>query len=189
MHGDKLKVKPHTERERYVAWVAMLRHHKRPDILVSIARKAPAVRFVVCGGPTTFGTPPGFSERVIDGLCALPNVEYRGQVSSDEAMRVIANAGVFLSTSEEEGFPNTFTQAWTAGTPVVSLRLDPDRLIEQIGMGTVANSVESAVADIDALLARPQRRDEIATRARQFIVDNYSAGAVVKLFENALANK
>jgi glycosyltransferase involved in cell wall biosynthesis len=96
---------------------------------------------------------------------------------------------VFLSTAEEEGFPNTFTQAWSAGTPVVSLRLDPDHLIERIGMGRVPDTIDDTVAHISDLLRSPRRRDEIATRARRFITENYSATAVVKIFQGALNNR
>jgi len=185
--GDELKIEPHEKRERYVAWVAMLRYHKRPDILVEVARKARDVLFVVCGGKTTAGTPPGFSERIIDALRLLPNVQYRGQVSPNEAMRVIAGAALLLSTSEEEGFPNTFTQAWSVGTPVVSLRLDPDQLIERIGMGRVAPSVDKIMEEIAYLLDSPDRRDTIACRSRRFIVENHTAARVIKLFEDALS--
>lgn len=184
--GDLSTVKPHANREKYVAWVAMLRQHKRPDILVEIARRMPQVRFVVCGGQTTYVTSEEFRDRVINGLRALPNVDYRGQVGPDEAMAIIAGAAVFLSTSDGEGFPNTFTQAWSAGTPVVSLRLDPDHLIEKIGMGSVADNIDGAIASIDHLIDAPQRREAIAARARRFIADNYTATAVVKLFEQAL---
>lgn len=184
--GDLPAVKSHADREKYVAWVAMLRQHKRPDILVEIARRAPHVRFVVCGGRTNYGTPAEFSERVINALRALPNVDYRGQVGPDEATAVIAGAAVFLSTSDGEGFPNTFTQAWSAGTPVVSLRLDPDRLIDRIGMGRVTDSIDGVIANINDLLDAPQRRDAMAARARRFIADNYSAAAVVKVFQRAL---
>src|SRR5919108_3098958 len=70
---------PHAERAHYVAWVAMLRKFKRPDLLIEIARKAPEIRFVVCGGPTTFTAAPGYGEAIADTLRSFPNVEYRGQ--------------------------------------------------------------------------------------------------------------
>ena len=167
----------------------MLRKHKRPDILVEIARRAPHIRFIVCGGTTTSSTPAGFGERVVDNLKALPNVDYRGRVSPDEAMNIIADAAIFLSTSEEEGFPNTFTQAWSAGTPVISLRVDPGDLIDRIGMGTVAQSIDDALARIHVLMQSPERRDEIAHRARAFIEENHSATRVVKVFEEALVTR
>ena len=42
---------PHPERNGTVAWVAVIRPPKRPDLLVEIARRLPAVHFVVCGAP------------------------------------------------------------------------------------------------------------------------------------------
>ena len=184
--GDQVKVKPHAEREKYVAWVAVLRKHKRPDILVEIARKAPDIRFVVCGGPASL--PPGYSERVIDELRATPNVEYLGHVPPEKAAMIISEAAVFLSTSDEEGFPNTFTQAWSSGTPVVSLNVDPDDLIKRIGMGSVAQTIDEVIAAVGTLLNSAQIRDEIGVRTRKFIVENYSASAVVQLFQRALAD-
>ena len=65
----------------------------------------------------------------------LSNVKYCGQVTPDKDLQVIANAAILLSTSDQEGFPNTFLEAWSAGTPVVSLKIDPDRIIEQMGLG------------------------------------------------------
>ncbi len=182
--GDAVTVKSHSERDKYVAWVAMLRQHKRPDVLVEIARRMPQVRFVVCGGHSTL--PPDSTERIIEQLRALPNVKYWGQVPSEKAQQVIASAAVLLSTSDEEGFPNTFVQAWSAGTPVVTIKVDPDHIIERVGLGLVSRTVERAITDIDRLIVSPGRRDEIAAHARAFIVENYGARAVVKSFEDAL---
>src|SRR5207253_100492 len=50
-------MKPHQEREKYIAWVGMLRQPKRPDLLLEIARKAQNLRFIVCGGPSMHRSP------------------------------------------------------------------------------------------------------------------------------------
>jgi glycosyltransferase involved in cell wall biosynthesis len=186
--GESVAVKPHSEREKYVAWIAMLRQPKRPDVLIEIAQRAPAFRFVVCGGPTTHRSPPGYGERIVEALRALPNVEYRGQVAPDEAQQAIADAAVLLSTSDEEGFPNTFTQAWSSGTPVVSLKIDPDHIIEKVRLGVISGSVAGAIADITTLLDSPQRRDEIAVRARRYIAEAHSEAAVIRVFASAIGN-
>src|SRR5205823_5266437 len=80
--------KNHHERSAYVAWAAMLRQPKRPDLLIDIARKAPDLSFVVCGEPTKHRTAPGYGERIVEALRSLPNVEYRGRVAPDEAQRI-----------------------------------------------------------------------------------------------------
>jgi glycosyltransferase involved in cell wall biosynthesis len=180
------EVKDHSERENYVAWVAMLREFKRPDLLIEVARKAPAIRFIVGGGMTTFMSPAGYGEQVVDALRALPNVDYRGQVSPSEALRIITDAALFLSTADEEGFPNTFLQAWCGGTPVISLGIDPGGVIERHGLGLVAANVESAVAAIRSLVTSLQRRQAVGARARQYIAENHSETAVINAFERAI---
>jgi glycosyltransferase involved in cell wall biosynthesis len=176
---------PHAQRPRYVAWVAMLRKFKRPDLLIEIAQKATDLRFVVCGGTTTFTAEPGYGEAIGDLLRSLPNVEYRGQVSPDEAQRVISEAAVFLSTADEEGFPNTFLQAWGAGTPVISLRIDPDQIIEHHALGKVCCTVADAIAEIKGLIGSPEAREAISSRARRYVGINHSSSALVALIENS----
>jgi glycosyltransferase involved in cell wall biosynthesis len=184
--AEPAAIKAHAERAKYVAWVAMLRQPKRPDVLIEIARQAPAIRFIVCGGPTAHRSPPRYGERTMEALRTLPNVEYRGQVAPEEAMKVIAEAAVFLSTSDEEGFPNTFTQAWSVGTPVVSLKIDPGRIIERVGLGVVSGSLDRAIVDINALMDSPARREEIAIRAQHYVAEVHSEAAVTAVFERAL---
>lgn len=178
--------KPHADREPYVAWIAMLRQPKRPDVLVEIVRRLPDIRFVVCGGPSAHRSPPGYGARIASALAALPNVECLGQVPPERALEVVANAGMLLSTSDEEGFPNTFLEAWATGTPVVSVKVDPDGVIEQWGLGAVSGSVDGVVRDIETLAASPHCRERISRRARRYVTQCHSAPVVVAAFEHAL---
>ena len=126
--------------------------------------------------------------RMVEALTRLQNVDYRGRVSPDEAMDVIANAALLLCTSDEEGFPNTFTQAWASGTPIVTLKVDPDSIIEKMGFGAVSGSVEGAATDIKSLVASPERREDIAGRAQRYISERHNEAVVVEIFNNTLAN-
>lgn len=188
MNTETPTPKPHSLRAKYVAWVAMLRESKRPDLLVCIANKAPEIQFIICGGPTTFTAVPGYSEQFVDVFRTLPNVEYRGQVPPEEASRVIADAALLLSTAGEEGFPNTFLQAWAAGTPVVSLTVDPDRIIERYNLGKISLAAEQAVEDIRMLLNSEQDREAISCRAREYVTKNHSVQAVIRIFERCTSD-
>lgn len=178
-------VQPHSQRQAYVAWVATLRQHKRPDVLIDIARRATNVQFTVCGGPTDRHSPPGYGMRMVETLNTLPNVRYRGRVDSEEANEVIANAALLLCTSDEEGFPNTFIQAWSNGTPIVTLKVDPDSIIEKMKLGAVSRTVDGAVADINGLMNSFEMREEIALRARQYISENHNESRIVEIFNKA----
>jgi glycosyltransferase involved in cell wall biosynthesis len=178
--------KHHSERQKYVAWVGMLREPKRPDLLIEIARQIPKIRFVICGGPTAHRSSPGYGEQVIRNLQVLPNIEYLGQVSHEKAQQVIAEAAILLSTSDGEGFPNTFLQAWSSGTPVVSLTIDPDRIISGNRLGAFSQSIERAVRDITNLMKSTNLRDDIALRAREYLGTTHSTEVFIKQFSNAI---
>ena len=179
----------HGERRKYVAWVAVLRRPKRADLLIEIARKIPSVQFVVCGGLTSHRSSMEYGQKIVDGLRALPNVEFLGKVDPKKAQQVIAEAAVFLSTSDEEGFPNTFLEAWGSGTPVVSLKIDPDGIIHQKGLGRVSGTIEQASRDIDALIADPKLRNDIASRAKEYVAQRHSIQAVTKIFLEAVSDE
>jgi glycosyltransferase involved in cell wall biosynthesis len=179
------KFTPHFNRQPYVAWVGMLRQPKRPDLLIDIAKRLPQVKFLVCGGATTHRSPSGYSHNVIDQLRQLSNIEFSGQVAPKEAERVIAEASVLLCTSDREGFPNTFLQAWSHGTPVVTLQVDPDSLIQQRGLGIVAGTIDAAVEQLRMLLSSPDQRQVIAVRAHDYVARHHSEEVVVNAFDQA----
>jgi glycosyltransferase involved in cell wall biosynthesis len=125
---------------------------------------------------------------MIETMTKLSNVDYRGRLDPDEAMSLIADAALFLCTSDEEGFPNTFTQAWSTGTPIVTLQVDPDNIIEKMRLGEVSRTVDGAVAHIKALIASVDLREEIALRARRYISENHNEQAVIEVFNKTLGN-
>lgn len=184
--GQTSAMKPHSERANYVVWVGVMRDHKRPDRLIEIARKAPDIHFIVCGGSTTHRAPANYGEQIGSALRALPNVDYRGQVAPDKTLCVIAGASLLLSTSDEEGFPSVFLEAWSSGTPVVSLEIDPDQIIQRYGLGAVSGNMESAIEDIRAFINSPSRRDEIAARARRYVNQTHSDAAAIEAFTSAI---
>lgn len=177
---------PHEARKKTVAWVGVLRQPKRPDLLVEIARRLPSVEFIICGGASNHRSPAGYGERMIEELMCLPNVRYAGQVAPATALEIIANSAVLLSTSEREGFPSVFVEAWAHGTPVVSLTIDPDRIIEEKGLGLMAGGVDGAVKGIPALLESSARRQDMALRAREHVGRFHTGTSVARLVERVL---
>jgi glycosyltransferase involved in cell wall biosynthesis len=179
----------HSERDRYVAWVGVLRQPKRPDLLIEIARRASSVTFVVCGGASSHRSPSGYSEEIIRRFKEVPNIQYRGHVAPAQAIDIIGGAAVLLSTSEREGFPSVFLEAWATGTPVVTLTIDPDGAIAEHQLGLVCGSVERTVDGILDLVGSAQKRQAIAYRCRDHVERCHSAAAAVALVECALSGQ
>jgi len=178
---------PIANRADYVAWVAVLREPKRPHLVAEIARQLPNVRFVVCGSASTHRTSEGYSKKAMQLLRSCPNIEYRGQVSPEEAQSVIRNAGLLLSTSNIEGFPNTFLQAWEEGVPVVSLELDPDGVIDKYKLGKVSKTIEECVVSIRQLLNDQVQNNSLGANGIEYVRNFHSEDSVVVHLLAALA--
>jgi glycosyltransferase involved in cell wall biosynthesis len=137
------------ERDIDVLWLTNIRPHKHADLLLDLARRMPQVTFHMVGGPVG-GNEAHFAD-VEREANTLPNVRFHGFVPYHETAPFYERARLFVSTSEMEGFPNTFLQAWARGTPVVSY-FDPDRLISRNGLGEAVTTPEQMQAAITRLL-------------------------------------
>jgi hypothetical protein len=51
----------------------------------------------------------------------------------------LARHRVVIRTSRVEGLPNIMLQAVSAGTPVLSLSVDPDKILERYGAGFICS--------------------------------------------------
>lgn len=181
--------RPHPERNGTVAWVAVIRPPKRPDLLVEIARRLPEVRFVVCGAPSRGWWWDGKDiESILTQLRSLPNVDYRGHVDPEQTLKVIENASLLLSTSDGEGLPSVFLEAWAAGTPVVSIQIDPDHKIRDGKLGVLAGTVDGAVDAVRSLMTVTKQRQDMGMRGRRHVEEVHSPDAAVRAFEAAVAS-
>lgn len=167
-----------------VLWVSNLRPVKRPEIVLDLARRLPQVKFVLAGGAL-----PGaedYYQTVRRAAGQLPNVTCPGAVPYAEVGTLFSRARIFLNTSQIEGFPNTFLQAWVRGVPVVTF-FDPDSLIRQRQLGRTAVDVEDMANAIQTLLEDPQERERAGERARAYAVATFGAKHIANRYLEMLA--
>ncbi len=124
-----------TPRE-HVLWVGRCLDWKRPAAFLDLAVTMPDTPFLMVA-PRHDGAPEVY-ERVLRQAAGVPNVEFRDFVPFFETEELFRRAIAFVNTSVAEGFPNTFVQAARTATPVCSLEVNPDRIIEEFGMGYCA---------------------------------------------------
>lgn len=162
-----------------VLWVSNLRDVKRPELALELARRLPAVRFTLAGGPM-----PGrqaYYDQVMQAAASLPNVSVLGAVPYASASQLFDRARVFLNTSSVEGFPNTFLQAWVRGIPVVTF-FDPDRMVHRQRLGVAAESLDEMCRALTGLLTNDLRRHAIGERAREFVAADFSPVRVAQKY-------
>ncbi len=106
---------------RYALWVGRAESlHKRPDLLLEVARMSPDVDFLMILNPRD-----RVVEKAVRDHCPK-NVRIVSSVPFDLMPVVFEHAAVFVSTSALEGFPNVFLQAAATGVPVASLEVGGD---------------------------------------------------------------
>ncbi|MEJ1964052.1 MAG: glycosyltransferase [Gammaproteobacteria bacterium] len=93
-----------------VLWVGAMRPLKRPKLLLELARRLPHLKFEIAGGPSS--DRPALFEEVKQGSKALPNVHFLGPVPYHDVRALFEHARLVVSTSEIEGMPNIYLQAW-----------------------------------------------------------------------------
>jgi glycosyltransferase involved in cell wall biosynthesis len=177
-----------------VVWVSSFKQFKQPDVFLRVAaalRERSDVHFVLIGpmSPATRAQPWGKS--VLETMANASNVEYLGSQSQDEVNEVLARAHVFVNTSLYEGFPNTFIQAWMREAVVVSLHIDPDKLLEQKGLGIFCGSSETKLLEaVRTLVTDEPLRNSLASRGRDYARATHSlanASSLVQLLETTPA--
>lgn len=109
----------------------------------------------------------------------LGNLDYRGFIPYRNIGDFYRRSRLVVHTSHIEGFPNVFLQAWQCGSPVVSIRVDPDGVIARHGLGRVSGSVPGVIADVRALLADESRRAAIGDVCRENLIRTHSPDAVI----------
>jgi glycosyltransferase involved in cell wall biosynthesis len=75
------------------------------------------------------------SEKIYKELGKFENVTLKGAVDHRQTIEIIANAKALISTSNFEGFPNIFLEAWATGVPVISLKVNPGNVIKKHRLG------------------------------------------------------
>ena len=162
----------------YFLWVDRLVEYKLPDRYVELAEALPDARFRMVACPMS-ETPPGMVERIEAAAERLPNLELLQPRPRSELLEEMRNAVALVKTSQIEGMPNGFLEAWARGVPVLSLSVDPDGKIANNDIGVVADgSIERLIEAAASLWRDPELRTATGERARRFVQDVHSPEAV-----------
>ncbi|VAW13835.1 hypothetical protein MNBD_BACTEROID05-633, partial [hydrothermal vent metagenome] len=136
-----------------ILWVATIKEWKRPEIFIRLAKMFPKEKFVMVGGMSKKSNE--YYEKIKDMALKVKNLEFRGYLNLEEVEEEFSRAKIFVNTSVQEGFPNTFLQSWRRGIPVVSY-IDPDGIIEKESLGHVVSHEKTMVDGLNHWLMNDQ---------------------------------
>jgi glycosyltransferase involved in cell wall biosynthesis len=156
-----------SESGRDILWVGRIHPLKQPEMFLDLAERLAGQSCVMVAARD-----PIHSElwkRVKDRAARMPNLAFYEDVPWSRIGEQFGCAKLFVNTSTYEGFPNTFVQAAMGGVPILSWKVDPDRVLLQHRIGCSAGgSFEELAVVAERLCECEAERLEIGRRAREY---------------------
>lgn len=154
-----------------IAWVNNYRPLKRGELFLQLAKQCndlDAQFIMVLGNAKKQYTNP-----IIEQGKNIRNLLIYGEKTANEIDILLSQATLVVNTSEYEGFPNIFIQAWLHTTPTISICIDPAKALSQHHAGIVSGNFQQLVADVRRLILNPQQAHSLGKNARIFAEINY----------------
>lgn len=168
-----------------ILWVGRNAGFKRPELFLKLAKETPDERFVmIC---------QRYDNKYDDLLAEIRPIEnltfIRG-VSFHEIDNYFRRAKMFVNTSTAEGFPNTFIQACISGTPILSLKVNPDEMLTWLTnfhdknvCGMCAMDDWQRFGEMLAELLKPEFAEEYGCNARRCAEENHDIKKIIGTYE------
>jgi glycosyltransferase involved in cell wall biosynthesis len=154
-----------------VIWIANFRRLKRAEWMVEAARRNPQLHFALIGRPSA---EKDYYQQIEHDCSELDNVTFYGPLGFDETNALVSQSKILACTSEFEGFPNTFLQAWAYTIPVVST-VDPSYVIAQNNLGLVVENENGFNAAILHLLEDENDYENKCISIKAYFCSNHSS--------------
>jgi glycosyltransferase involved in cell wall biosynthesis len=150
--------------------VGIYRRQKNLKLLFQIASILKRDQFLVAGKE---GVNCDSETRLyLEKLKELPNVKFTGFLHRAQVLPFLANARFLLNTSHHEGFSNTFLEAWSVGTPVISgVNVNPDSIISKYDLGIIYNDVFDLCKQYAAVT--PELYQLLSGNAREYVTHHH----------------
>jgi glycosyltransferase involved in cell wall biosynthesis len=156
---------------------------------VELAKGVPDARFWMVATPSPFaGDTAPLWESLEDAAKTLPNFHLLPPRPRPELLDLIARSVAVVNTSEYEGMPNIFLEAWSRGVPALTLNHDPDSIVARHHLGGFADGDIKRLIELAARLWEDRAdRAAYASRCRAYVREQHSAQTVSGDWAKALA--
>ncbi len=148
---------------------------KGAEEIYELARRFPDKLFALAGGVV----PP------VDSWDKPDNIQLMGRLTSDNIIRLLDQADLFLFPSHSEGFSLALMEAMARGVPCLafnSVGANADMLSDNCGVTVPFKDVDAMEQAIRAL-EDPGVRKEISANAIDKVRNHYTTDAVLSLFK------
>jgi glycosyltransferase involved in cell wall biosynthesis len=163
-------------------WVGRLSEEKRPEWLIQLATELPECHFDVVG---QCNVDSRYGLALTDRIARLPNVRWHGYVPHARMGVLYRACSLLLCTSESEGFPNVFLEAWSCGKPVLTT-VDPDDVVATFQLGRFATDYITIKEHLVGLPSERAWWEEAGLRGHEYGRTHHSTAAAADVLEDVI---
>jgi glycosyltransferase involved in cell wall biosynthesis len=173
-------------KREFVLWVGRSAPIKDPEAFLKIAKLLPEIKFVMI--MTKSANDGGLFDKICSEAKKIKNLELKDFVPPEKISDYFNKSIAFINTSFSEGYPNTFLEACNSGTPIGSLRVDPDQVISKFRLGFWADNNPDKLIDwILKLKNNPKSVNEYGKYALYYLNKYHDSKKVSKEWINYLS--
>ncbi|MBN1903171.1 glycosyltransferase [Candidatus Sumerlaeota bacterium] len=173
------------EEKTDILWVGRCTAVKRPELFLKMSSAIPEEKFVMIMSPAL--SEKELYQKTTDQAKSIQNLELIPQVPFAEIQRYYNRAKILICTSTREGFPNTFLHAAAGCTPVLSLNVDPDGILEKFRWGVNSHdNWEHFLNEAGKLLTDHNKRKAWGENAYNYFKEYHSLKKGVTLFKELI---
>ena len=168
-----------------VLWVSRLEAWKRPELCIDVAIKNPKIPFVMIAPIDEKNKE--YALNIYKMAENIENITILDFVCFKDIDKYFAKSKIFLNTSIEEGFPNTFIQACKNRTPIVSLNVNPDNFIIKYAVGEFCdNDINKMNHAIKNIYNNNHAFKNYADSAIEYVKENHCIEKNAQLLEKLI---
>ncbi len=157
--------------QKYAAvWVANLRRLKRAEWFINLAKKLPQFRFAIAGGVNE----QDYYDAMREEAEKVDNLDFLGPLPLVGVNELLSTSKLLVCTSEFEGFPNTFLQAWAYNVPVVST-VNPSGYITEFGLGKIIEDEQQLLFAVREILDSDELYDQCQQNIKNYFTEHHDA--------------
>lgn len=165
--------------KKSILWVGRCEDWKRPEVFIDLAREHPEEQFIMISpqpnNQSTYYLV--IQEQLKNAPKNLTHIPYVPFTKIDQYFK---EAKLFINTSTYEGFPNTFIQAAKNKTPILSLAVNPDGVLEREQCGSSAHDdIEILKQTLTAYLRNPNQLQLLGENGYMYAKARHSSTKIV----------
>ncbi len=163
-----------------ILWVGRDASFKKPKRFLELAKAVPNEHFtMVC---QTLINDQYYANLIVEAG-KIPNLQFIRHVPFNQIDSYFQRARVFVSTSDAEGFPNTFVQACKCGTAILSFSVNPDGFLDKYHCGLCADGDWDSFVKMLRDLLVPENAQRYGANGRRYVEENHDIVKIATLYK------